>query len=455
MILVIIFGVGLLFMTLMTVDMSKTHAVANRVTREAYVARQIAESAAAQALARIKQGGIVQPMSGGGGSDVWVQFGDGEFIYTTDYDATNLVSTVRAWGRVPVDPTVSGSVVAPDHANWDGSGYIVRGVELAVRALKYVPDYPLYFGNGGIERPLGGFDWSGGTDPADPSTWGTVSSSPASFQSSSLPFTVSALDHPYDYLYGGGTPTAAGGGYHDFNIWAAQNPIGQFNIDAWFTSSAGSGVDPTANVTPAPSSSAYDITTLGSDHHPYPIDSEIADVQTFAWALWNNFGTSGASNVILLDQGSHSGDFGTLADPKVTFVTGKLTVSGGDLFRGSGILVIRDDYDPNLHSNNTPSTRSSLKIQGDLEWTGLVIVAGWAPSIDVDSSGSLKIVGSLFGEDSVQSGGEVSLDSATIVLQVDGPFEMFYSRSIFQPGGLIFDLMPEVRKEIVGVRALE
>ena len=49
--------------------------------------------------------------------------------------------------------------------------YQLHSVEMIVVSSSFVPDSPLYFGNGGIERPLGGFSWTGGSDPSDPSTW--------------------------------------------------------------------------------------------------------------------------------------------------------------------------------------------------------------------------------------------------------------------------------------------
>ncbi len=454
MIMVIIFGVGMLLLTVLSLDMSKTHATANRSAQENFFARQIAESAAAQAIASIKQGGLAEPRSGGGTAGVWVPFSNGEMLYNTSWDVTNRVSTVRAWGRVAVEPNPATNTVAPDDGQWDGSGWMVHGLELSVLSLKYTPDFPVYFGNGGIERPLGGFEWITGSDPADPTTWGTVTSGVDSFQESFVPFEVSALDHPYDFLYNGGTPTPPGVGFHAYNIWAAQNPIGQFNIDAWFANSAGAGIDATVGLTPSPAGTGYDAGDPASEYHPYPIETGIADVQTFAWELWNTFGSSVASDVLPINQGSHDGDYGDLSVPVVCLCTGKLTVDSGKTFRGSGILIIRDDYDPVLDSNNTPSTKASLHIKGTFEWTGLVIVAGWAPTIEVSSGGNATIVGSLFGEDSVQSGGETSLDSATIILKVKDTFKILYSRGLFEPGGLIYDLMPDVTKEIVGVREL-
>ena len=66
----------------------------------------------------------------------------------------------------------------------------------------------------------------------------------------------------------------------------------------------------------------------------------------------------------------------------------------------------------------------------------------------------MTVVGSLFGEDSVQSGGEISLDSASIILQADGPLRLYYSNSLFATGGLINEFLPSVVKRIVGLREL-
>ena len=96
-----------------------------------------------------------------------------------------------------------------------------------------------------------------------------------------------------------------------------------------------------------------------------------------------------------------------------------------------------------------------LDVAGKFEWTGLVIVTGWAPDITVSGSGAeATIVGSLFGEDSVQSGSEVSLDSATITMQIDSPFRVLYSRPLFDPGGVVHEQLPNIRREVVGMKNL-
>jgi hypothetical protein len=451
-IIVVVLGLSLLLLTLMSVQMSLVHSVTRSSQRLVFLADEIADSAAAQAIARVRAGGVETPMSGGGLTAVWVPFSEGSFYYYTTYDATLSASTIRAWGRVPADASPSSSTEAPDSASWDGSGWVVRGVEVTVRSLKFIPETPLYFGNGGIERPLGGVSWESGSDPSDPSTWVPITSSPTSYQASVVPFQVSALDHPQDYLYVGGAPAPASSNPHPYKVFASQNTIGQYNVEAWFTNSAGSGIDPTISVTPPPTSSYYDTSDSASPDYPYPVDPETPEVQSFAWSLWNSYSADPAT--VLLSSGSHSGVYGDLTSPQMMFVTGSLNVAAGTSFRGAGILVIRDDYDPNVDTNNTPSIRANLEISGQFEWTGLVIVAGWAPGIYVNSGGDATIVGAVFAEDSVQSGSEVSLDSATATLVVQDDLRVLYSNAIFQPGGLAYSYLPFVSKKIVAIRKL-
>jgi hypothetical protein len=451
--LVILLGAGLMVLSALSLESTQRQSVTRRGQANAFLARQFAESGVAQGLARIKEGGFLTPMSGGGANPQWVNFGGGQFFYYSTYDAPTNVNVIRSWGRIPATDVTSTSTVAPDDVTWDGTGWMVAGIEFTLVGSKYIPEAPVYMGNGGIERPLGGFAWTGGADPADPSTWGTIASGPSSYQSSWIPFEASALDHPSDYIENGGAPAPAATP-HPYNIWAAQNSIGQFNVQAWFANSGGLGYDPTINVTPPPTSTYYDTSDSSSPDYPYPIDPDLADVQTFAWELWNGYHADPAA--VLLNQGQHSGTYGTEANPGVTFVTGELEVPSNQTFKGAGILVIRDNYDPNQGGGNTPSQRARLDINGKFEWTGLVIIAGWAPVVDVSSSSGAEatIVGALFGEDSVQSGGEVSLDSATIIMRVHNPFRVLYSRSMFEPGGLVYQYMPAVTKEVVGIKNL-
>ena len=454
MILVVIVGFALMILAGISLQMSKAHSVAQRVEREALTARQIADSAAARALAKIKEGGMTTPVSGGGTTPAWVNFSTGQYYYYTTYDAATNVTTIRAWGRVAADPSPSTCTASPDSTQWDGTGWMLKGIEITVRSIRRIPESPLYFGNGGIEKPLGGFEWSSGADPTNPSTWVPVTSSPSSYQASWVPFQASALDYPADYIYSGGTPSPASSCPHPYAIWAAQNQIGQYNIKAWFTKSAGAGVDPTVNVTPPPTSTYYDTSDQNSPDYPYPVVPDLPDVQSFSCELWNKYKGDPSAN--RFGSGTRAGEYGTLSAPSVTFVTGSLSVAAGTTFRGCGILVIRDDYDPNTQTYNTPSIRAGLAVSGTFQWTGLVIVAGWCPDINVSSTAGANatIVGALFGEDSVQSGGEISLDSATISIVVNNPFRILYSNALFQPGGMVYNFMPFIDKRVVGIREL-
>lgn len=449
-ILVIFVGITLMMLAAVSVQMSLVHGVTRTVQEQVFLARQIADSGLSQALVRIREGGVVRPMSGGGTTPVWVSFSEGSFFYSTTYDVTTSTSIVRAWGRVAANPYPSTCMESPDSSTWDGTGWVLRGSEVVVRSVRFIPETPVYMGNGGIEQPLGGFYWGAGVDPSDPSTWIQVTSSPSSYQASTVPFHVSALDHPYDYLYNGGTPTPASSNPHPYKVFASQNAIGQFNVEAWFKDSAGAGIDPTISVEPPPTSAYFDTTDSKSPDYPYPIDPEIPDVQSFSWELWNKYKDSPSATHLV--SGSHSGTYGDLANPAIVFATGTLGVSSGSSFSGAGILVIRDDYDPNASTSNTPSTKALLDIDGQFKWTGLVMIAGWAPSINVSSTADATIVGALFGEDSVQSGGEVSLDSATITLLISGTLDVLYSNALFSPGGLLYEFLPFVRKEVISIR---
>jgi len=446
-VLTLVFMVGLLAFTAVSIDLMKTQTTFVRSEERIFSARQIAESGLAQGFARLAEGGQLSPVSGNGTSPVWVPFGDGEYFYSSDFEPVTGLATITAWGRVDVGAATSGSAVSPDDANWDGDGYLVQGFEVTIRSARYVPKTPLYIGNGGIEKPLGGFEWDDDADPFDPSTWETVDSSPSSYQSASVPLKVNALDHPTDYLTSGIAPTPAAAGMHPYNPMVSQNAIGQFNVQAWFNKSANGG-SAMSGVTPVPTTSYSSDPT--SPDYAFPIDSHVPDVQDYSWAMWSAYRDDPAATK--LTGGAKTGTYGSLAAPKVTFVTGTLRVDSGKSFAGTGILVIRDDYDPNEDTNNQPSTKAGLDIRGNFQWTGLVIVSGWAPSITVTSTGNATIVGTLMGEDSVMSGGEISLDSATISLVVQGPTRLLYDYDMFQPGGLIYDYLPLLDKRVIAAR---
>jgi hypothetical protein len=453
-ILVIIIGMVLLSLTVVSVQLSLAQKDVQETQEEIFYARQITESALAQALVKIREGGLVSFHSGGDASPAWVQFSRGQFLYYATYDAATNVNTVRAWGRIPGGSSPSGSTCAPDAAGWDGTGWALQGSELTVKSRRYVPETPAYFGNGGIQKPLGGFSWGSGVDPTNPATWVPVTGSPDSYQSNWVPFEISALDHPIDYIYNGGSPTPATTCPHPYKIMMSQNGIGQYNNEAWLTKSAGSGVDPTIKVTPAPTSANYDTSDPNSPDYPYAIDANVPNVQDLAFELWRAHQSDPAAN--LLGTGAHEGEYGTLAQPKVTFVTGELMVAANKQFRGCGILVIRDNYDPNTQTNNTPATYARMTIDGNFEWTGLVIVVGWNPSINIRSTAGAQatIVGGLFGEDSVQSSGEISLNSAAIMTTVSNPLRLLYSNGLFREGGLLNQYLPMVKREIVGIREI-
>ncbi len=448
-ILAILAGGALLLLSYLSVQTTLVESVTRHAQHDVFLANQIANSAASQALAKIKEAGITTPHSGTGAGPEWVGFSEGAYYYYAIHDAALEVSVIRAWGRIASSPTAVVSTEAPDSGSWDGTGWTVQGLEITVKGYKYLPETPMYFGNGGVERPMGGFDWTRSSDPSDPSTWGIVTS-PTSYQSSSVPFEISTLDHPVDYLYGGGPPAPATTYPHPYKVWMSQNPFGQKNVEAWFANSAGAGYDPTIGVTPPPTASYYNVADRTSPDYPYPVSPNIPDVQNFAFELWNKYKDDPSATK--LRGGAQRGTYGDLANPSITFVTGDMLVNSSSTFKGAGILLIRDDYDPNVDRENMPSRRAHVDINGTFEWTGLVVVAGWAPDVNVAPTADMTIVGALFGEDSVQSGGEISLDSSTIILKVQGPMRVLYSNAIFQEGGLAHEFLPAVVREVVGIR---
>ena len=153
MILAILLGTSLIFLSALSVQQTLVQSVTRTVQQDVFIARQIANSAAAHALARIKESGIVAPFSGSGVAPSWVSFSDGSYFYYSTFNAALQVNVIRAWGRVASDPNAVASTVSPDDPNWDASGWTMQGVEITVKGYKYLPESPLYFGNGGIERP--------------------------------------------------------------------------------------------------------------------------------------------------------------------------------------------------------------------------------------------------------------------------------------------------------------
>ena len=116
MLVAVIMGVGLMVLTAVSVDLTMVTSVTRRVQQDAFVSRQIADSGASQALAKIKEGGFVAPFSGSGASPGWVSFSSGDYYYYTNYDPANGVSTIRAWGKVAVEDNPSTSTEAPGRA---------------------------------------------------------------------------------------------------------------------------------------------------------------------------------------------------------------------------------------------------------------------------------------------------------------------------------------------------
>jgi hypothetical protein len=231
----------------------------------------------------------------------------------------------------------------------------------------------------------------------------------------------------------------------------SQNLVGQMNTEAWFNYGANGGTTtPRSAMSGVQPSMSYYSTDRSSDAYAFPVDPVAADVQDFSWSLWSTYKNDPAAPK--LASGSRQGTYGSTAAPQVTFVTGTLRVDAGRTFSGAGILVIRDDFDPNVNTNNQPSTKATLDIRGNFRWSGLVIVAGWAPSVTVAAGADATIVGALMGEDSVMSGGEVSLDSATISMEIRAPLRLLYSRSMFAPGGMIYDYLPRLRREVISAR---
>ena len=205
-----------------------------------------------------------------------------------------------------------------------------------------------------------------------------------------------------------------------------------------------------AGVTPSPATSYSTIST--DAEFAYPIDESVPDVQDYVDVIWNQYSSGSAAN--LLTGGNLTGTYGTVANPEVTIITGGLRVNPNQEFSGAGILVIRDDFDPNIDVNNTPSRNAFLEVLGTLEWSGLVIVSGWNPYVEVGPNGSATIVGALMGEDSGMSMGETSLATAMLWFDLQNELKLLYSSDMFEPGGIVYESLPGVRKEIVGVREL-
>ncbi|MFN0060045.1 MAG: hypothetical protein ACKVX7_16430 [Planctomycetota bacterium] len=451
-IVVLVVAIGLMATTLVAFQSSRAHSLASRTRYESLLAREIAQSAVSEAFNEIKRAGNLEPVSGPGPGAAWEAFSDGEFYYYSLFSDLASASTVRAWGRVPYVPNPSSCTLAPDSNGWDGEGWALKGVEITIQAIKYAPNGPIYFGNGGIEAPTGGALLLADSDPQRPQTWALKTGTPTSFQGAAIPFVVSALNHPRDFLTNGGTPEPAQAA-HPYSIAIAQTMIGQHNFDAWFSNSAGAGKNPENQVAPrARGAGARYNSNKQSPNYPYPVVAALPDVQSLALELWIKHEQDAA--VTKLAGGAISGSYGDLATPRIVFVTGELSVAAESTLEGVGILLIRDAFDPRTDTDNQPRVRASLSVAGVLNWTGLVIVVGCSPTISVTSTGSATIVGALLGEDSVQSEGEPSLDSATIALKVMGSLRVLFSKEQFEEGELLYPLLPDAERKIVSVHTL-
>jgi hypothetical protein len=517
--------------------------------RETFLAHEAAVAGATEAIARITYGGQTTPTS-----SAWRRCGTSAltgYWYRTTFDAAHSLYTITVWGRSPNGAVAGAQPTTAPYSGFNRAGYTMRAIEVVVRGVKSIPNSPLYFGNGGVEKGRGAFAWSSSQNPLDPSTWTSyvamTDAAADSYMTRLIPMRVSALDHPESWLDSGGgrgtgatgaAPGSAGGPApaqtpHPYSIFAAQTYVGQQDCASFFMPWTISGTtytpaapaapaDPlytgvAGAVFPAPTDSAAfptaPITNPGSpiSFRPdaFPVDTRLPDVQTWGWDLWDSWKNSnqavhitpndntvpliGSPNGTASDTAIYSRDttnkvltIGGPGNAKVAFCSGNLRVGSGWKIKGHGILVIRDDYHPDetpstartapwpsTAANNTPTgtNREALLAlsDGSLEWSGLVIIAGWRPKVDTTNMPSgfhLRVNGALFGEDSVQSGGEVSLDAACIQMYMgkgstktgdatSGYTEITYSRDMFSPGGLIYHLLPEVSRSVLSIRDLD
>jgi hypothetical protein len=534
-VLVLLFGTFLVGLSAVALTTATDETRRSRGEWDLFKARQNAMSGVSEALARIREGGQKTPMSGvpaaTSGAPSWVSMGpSGGFYYTTSYDPSGSVYTITSYGRHEVDAGAQAQSTTAPGASYDYSGWMVRGVEVIVVGQKEIPNAPLYFGNGGVEKGRGGWRWNAGNDPLDTSSWtafyGVNGGSPSgvvSYQSRGLPFRVSALDHPATWLDDGvggfdlGRPAAGDPGVdgvagtaddgpdleqtpHPYSLFAGQTLVGAYNADRWFNEWTHGGThDPGSLSQPSiddpavyPNNDPVGSTIEGD---PFPVDTTIPDVQTWAWDMWEKHknsalhiqpqGSGSSADITLVnapdgtapDPANYSIDttnkiitLGSETNPQVVFVTGRFTIPSNWTVKGHGVIVLRDNYHPDEQTNNTPTgntNETDAHLYGDFEWTGLAMIAGWRPELDtrnMPAGNSVRILGALFGEDSVQSGGEQSLDTAQIQVYIgpskadasgNGLFEIFYCREIFEPGGLIYHLLPEVSRQIVSIRDLE
>ncbi len=333
---------------------------------------------------------------------------------------------------------------------------------------RFIPPGPLYYGNGAIEFP------SGNPEGYAPSSW----------ISDALELKISTWNHPPDFLASPiATPPQGDPRWYEqdtastlygqpFVVFSSQNDKGTQNASLFLAPWT------TGSTTFDPMTKVERVTDAG--YQPVQVAIGAPDVQTFAYDLW---ATKQAGDLVLTQNDVLTGNYtssassttdarglGTLAEPRVVFVTGQLENTLKD-FKGAGILVIRDDWDPAVGGDRLVGSpkKGSAEIRNTFEWTGLVIVAGWGPNIstrNLPAGLKASINGALIGEDSVQSSSEASLDDATICFRIGpaagssvatGRFELFFSKDVFGetlPNGSsnpIWQRLPVVDKRVVCV----
>ena len=91
--MVAVLALGLMSLSLISLQTTLRGRSAQETADDHFLARELAESAAAQALARIKEAGQTTPNSGGGATAQWENFYGGQFIYVVPHRDLVVVST--------------------------------------------------------------------------------------------------------------------------------------------------------------------------------------------------------------------------------------------------------------------------------------------------------------------------------------------------------------------------
>jgi hypothetical protein len=111
-------------------------------------------------------------------------------------------------------------------------------------------------------------------------------------------------------------------------------------------------------------------------------------------------GASAATNTPTLGNGCGmrtTVDLGSREEPRLVFVRGDLTLDRG--VKGAGILLVQD---------------GDLTSQGDLEWDGVVIVAGRGAALSLSSGGRTAIRGAAMASESIAGGAvDVAIGSSS------------------------------------------